>query len=226
MTVHSLYKERYAYRDDMTDVVVHNLMTNDKVRIKCRDYVKKVAVYDQLLAVRWSRSKLVVSNSISIQQIQLPERVLLYRLKSDQADDTVNYQVIEKINIAIQCSLLVVCSSCLILCHEKKLQSISFTGQTEREWLFDSNIRYIKMTGGVAKQECLMVGLKNGQIMMVFLSSLLPILMFKLANSIRCIDLSLKRRQVAIIDDKNVCHVYDVHSKKLLFQVSPSISRF
>ena len=38
--VHGLYRERYAYRDFMTDVVVQHMLTEQKIRIKCRDYVR------------------------------------------------------------------------------------------------------------------------------------------------------------------------------------------
>lgn len=45
----------------MTDVIVQHLITNEKVRIKCREWVKKIAVYTHRLAV----SNLVIfSNSI------------------------------------------------------------------------------------------------------------------------------------------------------------------
>jgi intraflagellar transport protein 122 len=36
----------------MTDVVVHHLLTEEKVRIQCRDMVKKIAIYKHRLAVR------------------------------------------------------------------------------------------------------------------------------------------------------------------------------
>ena len=38
--MHGLYRERYAYRDFMTDVVVQHMLTEQKLRIKCRDYVR------------------------------------------------------------------------------------------------------------------------------------------------------------------------------------------
>lgn len=37
----------------MTDVVVQNLVDSKKVRIKCRDLVKKIAIYKNRLAVSY-----------------------------------------------------------------------------------------------------------------------------------------------------------------------------
>ena len=62
-TVHGLFRNRYAYRDHMTDVIVQHLITDKKVRIRCRDYIKKIAVYQDRLAV------------------QLPSRVIIYELQ-------------------------------------------------------------------------------------------------------------------------------------------------
>ncbi|XP_028174719.1 GTPase-activating protein CdGAPr-like [Ostrinia furnacalis] len=49
-TVHGLYRERYAYRENMTDVIIQHLTTGSKVRIKCHDRVQKIAIYKHRLA--------------------------------------------------------------------------------------------------------------------------------------------------------------------------------
>lgn len=41
----------FVCRDNMTDVIVRHLITDEIVRIKCRDWVKKIAVYKHRLAV-------------------------------------------------------------------------------------------------------------------------------------------------------------------------------
>lgn len=49
--VHGLYQERYAYRELMTDVIIQHLVTETRVKIRCRDYIKKIAIYKDRLAV-------------------------------------------------------------------------------------------------------------------------------------------------------------------------------
>lgn len=58
-TVHGLYKERYAFRENMTDVIIQHLLTEQKVRIKCRDLIKKIAIYKHRLAVSISQENLL-----------------------------------------------------------------------------------------------------------------------------------------------------------------------
>lgn len=48
--------------------------------------------------------------------------------------------------------------------QEKRLQCLNFVGNKEREWQMDSLIRYIKVVGGPANREGLLLGLKNGQV--------------------------------------------------------------
>ncbi|KAM3665635.1 intraflagellar transport protein 122 homolog isoform 3-T3 [Ammospiza maritima maritima] len=198
-TVHGLYKDRYAYRDNMTDVIVQHLITEQKVRIKGRELVKKIAIYKNRLA------------------IQMPEKILIYELYTDDSAD-MYYRVKEKIIKKFECNLLVVCSGHIILCQEKRLQCLSFSGVKEREWLMESLIRYIKVIGGPPGREGLLVGLKNGQILKIFVDNALAIVLLKQATAVRCLDMSASRSKLAVVDENDTCLVYDIHTKELLFQ--------
>ncbi|NXK98110.1 IF122 protein, partial [Formicarius rufipectus] len=198
-TVHGLYKDRYAYRDSMTDVIVQHLITEQKVRIKGRELVKKIAIYKNRLA------------------IQMPEKILIYELYSDDSAD-MYYRVKKKIVKKFECNLLVVCSDHIILCQEKRLQCLSFSGVKEREWLMESLIRYIKVIGGPPGREGLLVGLKNGQILKIFVDNALAIVLLKQATAVRCLDMSASRSKLAVVDENDTCLVYDIHTKELLFQ--------
>ncbi|KAJ3586515.1 hypothetical protein NHX12_012913 [Muraenolepis orangiensis] len=183
-TVHGLYKDRYAYRD---------------IRIKCRELVKKIAIYRNRLA------------------IQLPEKILIYELYSDDTSD-MHYRIKEKICRKFECNLLVVCSQHIVLCQEKRLQSLSFTCVKEKEWLMESLIRYIKVIGGPPGREGLLVGLKNGAILKIFVDNPFPITLLKLSTSVRCLDMCATRGKLAVVDEHNTCLVYDINTKELLFQ--------
>nr|XP_033484613.1 intraflagellar transport protein 122 homolog isoform X1 [Epinephelus lanceolatus] len=198
-TVHGLYKDRYAYRDSMTDVIVQHLITEQKVRIKCRELVKKIAIYRNRLA------------------IQLPEKILIYELYSDDSSD-MHYRIKEKICRKFECNLLVVCSQHIILCQEKRLQCLSFTSVREKEWVMESLIRYIKVIGGPPGREGLLVGLKNGSILKIFVDNPFPITLLKLSTSVRCLDMSASRKKLAVVDEHNALLVYDINSKELLFK--------
>ncbi|KAJ3332247.1 hypothetical protein HDU76_000838 [Blyttiomyces sp. JEL0837] len=198
-TVHGLYNDRYAYRENMTDVVIQHLSTDQRARIKCRDYVKKIAVFKDRLAV------------------QLPDRVIIYELFHDDATD-MHYRIKEKLQKKLDCNLLVVTSQHIILCLEKKLQMFHFNGEKEREWNLEALIRYIKVTGGPRGREGLLVGLKNGQIFQIFIDNPFPIPLIKQQTSVRCLDLSMSRTKLAVVDEHNMCLVYDLRTKELLFQ--------
>ncbi|XP_061864222.1 intraflagellar transport protein 122 homolog isoform X3 [Colius striatus] len=198
-TVHGLYKDRYAYRDSMTDVIVQHLITEQKVRIKGRELVKKIAIYKNRLA------------------IQMPEKILIYELYSDDSSD-MYYRVKEKIVKKFECNLLVVCSDHIILCQEKRLQCLSFSGVKEREWMMESLIRYIKVIGGPPGREGLLVGLKNGQILKIFVDNVFAIVLLKQSTAVRCLDMSASRNKLAVVDENDTCLVYDIHTKELLFQ--------
>jgi len=198
-TVHGLYQDRYAYRDVMTDVIIQHLVTEQKVRIRCKDYVKKIAVYRDRLAV------------------QLPDKVLIYEVSPGDPLD-MHYKNIEKIKQKFVCSLLVVTTHHIILCQERKLQLYSFTGVLEREWNLDALIRYIKVVGGAPQREGLLIGLKNGHVMKIFVDNSFPVTLIKQATAVRCLDLSCRRKKLAVVDETSNLLVYDLDTQALMYQ--------
>lgn len=149
--------------------------------------------------------------------VQLPDKIIVYELYSDDVSD-MHYRVKDKIMQKLECNLLVVTSHHILLCKDHRLQSYSFSGVKEREWVLEANIRYIKVIGGPPGREGLLVGLKNGQVLKIFVDNPFPMLIIKQPQCIRCIDISIGRNKLAIIDETQTCSVYDIKSKKLLFQ--------
>lgn len=191
----------------MCDIIIQHLVSGQKVRIKCRDLVNKIAIYRNRLAV------------------QLPERVVLYELSSAE-NQPMHYKVKEKIGKKFDCSLLVVCAQHLVLCQEKKLQSLDFGGVMQREWVLDSFIRYIKVTGGPPGREGLFLGLKNGQVWRIFLDNSLPMLITTVLSSVRCLDLNATRTKLAVVDDAGRLVVRDLINDTLLYQVCKGMVDF
>ena len=198
-TVHGLYREKYAYRDYMTDVVVQHMLTEQKLRIKCKDYVRKIAIYKDRLAV------------------QLPNRLNIYDLPTDEAGE-MSFRARERLPLTVECNSLVLTAQHFLLCHEKKLQLYGFTGAREREWLLESVIRYIKVVGGPAGREGVVVGLEDGQTCRIFIDNPFPIKLVKHPLSIRCLDLSASRDKLAVVDDSSIVTVYDLKSGAALFE--------
>jgi intraflagellar transport protein 122 len=94
----------------------------------------------------------------------------------------------------------------------------NYFGDKEREWNLESTIRYIRVFGGPAGREGLLVGLQNGTILQIFIDNHFPITLINQSNSIRCLDISMYRKKIAVVDDQNTCFVYDIATKELLYQ--------
>lgn len=206
-TVHGLYQDLYAYREDLTDIVVRQLSHEDqrKVRLPLKAHIKKISVYKKLLAA------------------QLSDRIIIFERHAEPVGATpstgvdLQYHLKMKIEQNFSCNLLVLTAKNLVLCVENKLQMYSFTGEKEREWHLDALIRYIKAIGGPVGREGLLVGLKNGQVLLIFLDNSIPVQLIKLDSCVRCLDLSVSRRKLAAVDDKSTLHVFDLRTKQELF---------
>lgn len=60
------------------------------------------------------------------------------------------------------------------------------------EWTTDSLIRYIKVVGGPSAREGLLVGLKNGSVLQLYVDNAFSMELIKQATPIRCLDMSAR----------------------------------
>ncbi|VDD89863.1 unnamed protein product [Enterobius vermicularis] len=198
--VHGLHKERYAYRENMTEVVVQHFGKQTSVKLHCNDLVKKIAIYRNKLAV------------------QLSDRIHIYRQIMEREDGKMEYRLVEKIIGSFDCSLLVVCMQHIILCTEKFLQCYNHKGMKVRDWILDSLIKYIKVIGGPSGKETLLVGDRNGTVYKVFVDNPFPVRIVQVKHEVFCLDVSHLRTKLAVVDKRRICSVFNIYTKQLLFQ--------
>lgn len=197
--VHGLHEERYAYRELMTNVIIQHLATEQKVKIKCRDLVKKISVYKERLAV------------------QVSDRIIVYSANPEDEQD-LKYKTFKKINSDFQCSMLVLVYNHIVICIDNRMQLINFQGQIDREWNLESTIRYIKVIGGMPGKEGVLLGLKNGQVLKVFVDNSFPIILLKHIFPVKCVDISLYKQKVALVDEKSNLIVFDLKTQEAVFK--------
>lgn len=203
--VHGLYQERYAYRELMTDVIIQHLVTETRVKIRCRDFIKKIAIYKDRLAV------------------QLPEKIIIYSVQADDPFD-MKYKAHKKINKRIDCSNLFVTSQNLVFIFDKKIQLLAFTGILVREWILEASIKYVKVVSGPPKRESLLVGLDNGVVLRIFIDNAFPIPIVNQMTSIQLVDISADKTKIVLIDEHQSMFVYDIKSQQLLFHETKVMS--
>lgn len=69
------------------------------------------------------------------------------------------------------------------------------------------------MAGGPPKREALLVGLKSGAVVKVFIDNPFPIPLVGHGAGVRCLDVSAARGHLAVVDEHGKLSVYDLNSK-------------
>ncbi|KAA0153703.1 hypothetical protein FNF29_03091 [Cafeteria roenbergensis] len=237
--VHGLWEDRYAFRDGMTDVVVQHLVTQQRMRLTCKALVKRIALYRNRLAVQLPDSinvycigpkddglgdeadaaaSAAASSGASGGAAEAGPR--LTAVATDPTD--MAYRAMHCVRRSEDCSLLVVASRHVIQCSDRRLSLIGLaTSRTEREWVLPSTVRYIKVVGGPPGGEALLVGLKSGACLTVYVDNPFPVTLAQLppaAGSARCLDISPSRKRIAVVDDVGALRVFDTASKEAVWE--------
>ncbi|PIC32819.1 hypothetical protein B9Z55_013017 [Caenorhabditis nigoni] len=203
-TVHCVDHARYAMRKSMTDVYVQNLEFRTSCQIRCSDLVKKMSLYDTKLA------------------IQLSDKIQIYKqtsgLTRTDRRKYLKYTLQDTIRKDLNSSLMVVTHGHLVVCNDEKLECYDFKGIRKRTWNMKSIVRYLRVLGGPAHRETLVLGTSDGGVYKIFIDNDYPILLDTRKTAIKCIDINANRTVLASIEDTLVCKWSDINTGETLLQ--------
>ena len=185
--------------ENLTEVVVQHLVTDRKVRIKCRDLVQNLALYRNKLAV------------------QLTDKTCVYESSVDDTFDMHFRLRRERIAMDVPCDSMVVTSNNLVFSAGKAVELYTFDGRRLRMWNTDSRVSYMKIDGGPSNSEGIFLGLENGTIMKMFIDNPIAMDLFAQETAATCVDMSVYRKKMAIVDTKKKLSVIDLKSRQVIF---------
>lgn len=203
--VNCLYHDQYIYRQNLTDVVVHQLTLDRVMTIPCEDYVKALATYRDRLAVLFQ------------------DILIIFELYYDE-DRTMRYHDIAQIRKHLDCTLMATARNALLLVKGKRITLYDFHGNKLREWSMDGVVTYISVDGGADEREVVLVGLQSGQCLKLFVDNPFPVLILKANAPILSVKLNCTRTKMAVVDQNNLLTVYNLRNKNAVEFTEPNVN--
>ena len=199
--IHGIYNDKYVYRRNLREIYIHNLITNEIQTIGTKNYIHKLAVFKDLVAYE-------SNNKIFVHQI------------SDDDNTKPKYCIKWENDISI---LLLSSNHCIV--SYQNIITLFFLSKEEslivveeREWSFETDIKYLRILGGPPKREGMLCGTHSGEIYMIYLDNKFPILLYTNDIPIKSLDISLNRKKLAIIDNNYHMSIIDINSKSIIFK--------
>eukprot|EP00598_Pedospumella_elongata_P006620 CAMPEP_0184976768 /NCGR_PEP_ID=MMETSP1098-20130426/7662_1 /TAXON_ID=89044 /ORGANISM="Spumella elongata, Strain CCAP 955/1" /LENGTH=1432 /DNA_ID=CAMNT_0027499697 /DNA_START=50 /DNA_END=4348 /DNA_ORIENTATION=+ len=223
--VHALYKDRYAYRENLTEVIVHHLVTDKKVRIKCKDLIRNLSLYKNKLAVQLSDRVCIYESSPDDSvdmHFRLRKEKIVISDRREEAVDPARKGNKAKGGLNNKSNLMAIASTFLLFCTGNVLELYSFDGQRQKVWVLASNALCMRVDGGPDGREGVLLGLDSGAVVKVFVDNPFPLEMTKRAASAAQVDINIYRTMLASVDSENVLHVTDLRTQEVLF-TAPNI---
>lgn len=183
------------------DVVISNLVSKVKSKIKVKRYIKKLAVYKDQIAVL------------------LKDKLLVYQQTTEDEEEIIKspkYSLKWEENV----NLILLTTNHILICIDNRIQCYSITSNSElseREWGFDGDIKYLKVLGGPVNRESLLCGVNTGEVFIINIDNQFPILIHNHEIPMKILDVSSGRKRLAIIDDNNDLSIIDIKSKETLY---------
>lgn len=217
-SVHSLYRDRYAYRENLTEVIVHHLVTEKRVRIKCKDLIRNLSLYKNKLAVQLSdRVCIYESNPDDTGDMHFrlssKGKIMLKDTREESHLNTTN----KNIGIKNEFNLMTITSANLIFTTGNFVELYTFDGQRQKVWELESPARCMCNDGGPEGHEGIILGLASGAIIKIFIDNPFPLELTKRQLGVIQLDINIFRSIIASVDINYVLNITDLHSQEILF---------
>ena len=132
-SVHTFYQEKYAFRENLTDIVIHHLAGDRKVRIKCKDIIRAISF--TRTSWRYSLATKCVYESNAEEDMDMHFRARKERMTLSEK----------------KCDLMVVSSQHLLFTVGHVIELYTFAGTRERVWYMEAAVNFYscrRWTGG------------------------------------------------------------------------------
>ncbi|KAL0234360.1 hypothetical protein PCE1_001396 [Barthelona sp. PCE] len=192
--IHSLYNDTYVFLEKLNNVVIQNTITDARSRIVCPSTVKKIAVYDNRLA------------------IMLEDKILVYRLNVNDHGGW-NIKHYSSVPMTNDSALMLVTAQAMLFCSDVLIEAYDFSANMLKKWEFPAAIRYAKVFTSIAGNEVLLIGLKNGDIYRMYLGADFYTHLLTVNGSVRCIDFNANRTKIACVDGLSTLTIYNLKTK-------------
>jgi len=179
---------------------MQNLITQKKVRIKCKDIVRSIALYQNKIA------------------IQLSDKICVYECET--GDDTDMHYRLRKDKIALQShsvERVLLTSSHLLLLKADVIELYTFDCVRYRVWQLESLATCICPGGGLNGSESFFIGCTDGSIVRLFIDNAFLTEVGKCQHSLVGIDVSADRMKLACVDALGSLMVMEIKSQRIVY---------
>ncbi len=199
--VHGIYNDRYVYRKNLREIVIHDLISGTKSNIVTKRYIRKLAVFKDLVAA--------LTN----------DKVLVHQISDD--DNTKPKYFIKWEG---PLSLMLLASNHLLICKENHVylyplsNDVALITNVERDWSFETDVKYLRVLGGGQKREGVLCGLRSGEVFIIYIDNQFPVLIYTHEIPIRSLDINYTRKKLAVIDDNFDLTMVDLVNKSVMWK--------
>lgn len=209
-SVNSMSNDRFAYRENLTEVIVHHLITDKKVRIKCKDMIHHLSLFRNKLAV------------------QLLDRICVYETNIDDEKD-IHFRLRKERIILASASfnveskavtnLMIVTTNHVFTCLDQFLELYHQDGRRVRLWKMDAVILSLNMDGGKDGREGILVGLADGKVLKFYVDAPFPVEIASRKAGVVFSCQNIYRSLVATIDTQHNLVVSEASTQEILYSM-------